>query len=68
MFVLLIVHFIGMQPKHVTIGLFEVIEITCQAMAMKLRALLNRYGSKKKFLAYMKDEGVNLGALTTTLK
>jgi hypothetical protein len=68
MFVALVVNFIGLQPKHVMIGLFEVIEIKCQAMAMKLRALLNRYGSKKKFLAYMKDEGVNLRTLTTTLK
>jgi hypothetical protein len=50
------------------IDLFEITEITCQAMAMKLRALLNRYGSKNNFLAYMKNEGVNLGALTTTLK
>jgi hypothetical protein len=50
------------------IGLFKVTEIKCQAMAMKLWALLNRYGSKNKILAYMKDEGVNLRTLTTTLK
>jgi hypothetical protein len=68
MSVVLVVNFIGVRSKHVMIGLFEVIEITCQAMAMKLRALLNRYGSKNKFLAYMKNEGVNLGILTTTLK
>jgi hypothetical protein len=68
MSVALVVNFISVQPKHVMIGLFEITEITCQAMAMKLQALLNRYGSKKKFLAYMKNEGVNLGALTTTLK
>jgi hypothetical protein len=68
MFVALVVNFMGVQPKHVMIGLFEITEITCQAMAMKLRALLNRYGAKKKFLAYMKNEGVNLRALNTTLK
>ncbi len=67
MFVALVVNFIGIQPKHVMIGLFEVTEVTCQAMAIKLWTLLNRYGSKKKF-AYMKDEGVNIRALTTTLK
>jgi hypothetical protein len=67
MFVAL-VNFIDVQPKHVMIGLFKVTEIKCQAMAMQLWALLNRYGSKNKFLAYMKDEGVNLKTLTTTLK
>ncbi len=68
MSVALVVNFIGVQPKHVMIGLFEIIKITCQEMAMKLWALLNRYGSKFFFLVYMKSEGVNLGALTTTLK
>jgi hypothetical protein len=36
MFVALVVNFIGVQPKHVMIGLFKVTEIKCQAMAMKL--------------------------------
>jgi hypothetical protein len=36
MFVALVVNFIGIQPKHVMIGLFEVTEVTCQAMAIKL--------------------------------
>jgi hypothetical protein len=37
-------------------------------MALKLQALLDKYDLRKKILAYVKDKGVNLGALTTILK
>ncbi len=39
-----------------------------QVMALKLQALLDKYDLRKKILAYVKDKGVNLGALTTILK
>jgi hypothetical protein len=32
---------------------------------MKLQALLDKYNLWKKILAYVKDEGSNLGAMTT---
>jgi hypothetical protein len=35
---------------------------------MKLQALLDKYNLWKKILMYVKDEGSNLGAMTTTLK
>lgn len=37
-------------------------------MAIKFQVLFNRYGLHKKVLIYVKDEGANLGAMTTTLK
>ncbi len=37
-------------------------------MAKKLTKLLDQYDLRKKFIAYVKDEGANLNAITTTLK
>jgi len=56
------------QPKHVTIGLFEVTETTSQALARSLTKLLDKYGLRKKIIAYVKDEGSNFNAITITLK
>ncbi len=56
------------QPKQVNIGLFEATKIIGQVMVMKLQALLDVCNLWKKILAYVKDEGSNLGAMTTTLK
>jgi hypothetical protein len=55
----------GWQPQHITIGLFEANEII-GAMARNLIELLDQYDLKKIFFAYVKDEGVNLNAMTTT--
>jgi hypothetical protein len=55
------------QPKHVTIGLFEAIETTSQTLARNLTKLLDKYGLKRKIIAYAKDEGSNLNA-TIALK
>jgi hypothetical protein len=37
-------------------------------MVVKLQALLGKCGTRKKMFSYVKDEGTNLGAITTTLK
>jgi diacylglycerol kinase family enzyme len=55
------------QPQHITIGLFEANENTRWAMARNLIKLLNQYDLRKKIVAYVKDEGANLNAMTTTL-
>jgi hypothetical protein len=50
------------QPKHVTIGLFEATKTT-----RNLTKLLDKYGLKKKIIAYVKDEGSSFNA-TIALK
>jgi hypothetical protein len=52
----------------VTIGLFEAIKTTSQTLATNPTKLLDQYRLKKQFMAYVKDEGSNLIAMTTTLK
>jgi hypothetical protein len=56
------------QPKHVIIGLFEATETIGQTLARSLTKLLDKYGLRKKIIAYVKDEGSNFNAMTTTLK
>jgi hypothetical protein len=56
------------NPQHITIGLFEASETTRQTLARSyLVELLDQYDFKKKIIAYMKDEGANLNAMTTIL-
>jgi len=64
-FVLVII-FLGSnwKPKHVTFGLFEVIEITRQALTKSLIELLDAYGLKNKIITYVKDQGSNLNTLS----
>ncbi len=50
-----------------TIGLFEVIETTSQALARNLIELLEKYGLRKKIITYVKVEGSNLNAMTIAL-
>jgi len=47
--------------------LFEAKEIIRQAMARNLTKLLNEYDLMKKIVAYVKDEGENLNAMTIVL-
>ncbi len=54
----------GWQPQHITIGMFETNE-TIRVMARNLTKLLDQYDLKKKNVAYVKDEGANLNAMTT---
>jgi hypothetical protein len=56
------------QPNHVTIGLFEAIEIIGQTLAINLTYLLDKYGLRKKIITYVKDEGSNFNAMIITLK
>jgi hypothetical protein len=55
----LIINFLGKDwwPNHVTIGLFEAIKATCQALVRSLTSLMDKYGSKKKklFMSKTKD-------------
>ncbi len=44
------------------------IETIGQALARSLSKLLDKYGLKKKFITYVKDEGSNLNTMITTLK
>lgn len=48
------------EPKHVTIGLFEVVDTNGAIMAPKLRQLLNKFSFIQKNVAYIKDEGFNV--------
>ncbi len=51
-----------------TIGLFEAIETTRQALAKSLIELLDKYSLRKKFIAYVKDEGSNFNVMIGALK
>jgi len=51
---------IGRHSMHVTIGLFEVIDITGVTMAPKLKELLDWFSLTQKIVAYVKNEGSNL--------
>jgi hypothetical protein len=44
------------QPKYVIIGLLEAIKTIGQALAQKLRNLLDKYSLRKKIIVYVKDE------------
>jgi hypothetical protein len=66
----LFISFLGSnwKLKHVTLSLFEAIDITKQALARNLINLLDIYGLKNKIITYVKDEGSTLNTLTITLK
>jgi len=52
----------------VIIGLLKAIETTWQALAKKLTKLLDKYGLRKRLVAYVKDEGSNLKTMIVALK
>jgi hypothetical protein len=52
----------------VIIGLFEAIKTIGQALAKSLIKLLDKYGSRKKKIIYVKDERSNLNAMIGALK
>ncbi len=65
------INFLGAnwQPKHVTIKLFGIIEITRYVLAHNLIDLLEKYGlNEKKHCLHVKDEKYNLNVMTNTLK
>ncbi len=51
-----------------TIGLFKAIETIGQILAKILIDLLDKYGLRKKIIAYVKDEEFNFNAMTAILK
>jgi len=51
----------------VTIRLFEATKITRQTMVMNLSNFLYSFGLEKKIIAFVKNEGTNLNAMTSTL-
>jgi len=59
---------IWLETKHVTLGLFEVVETTRQALAKNPIKFLDAYGLRNKIITYVKDEGSNLYTLTNVLK
>ncbi len=48
--------------------MFEAIETINQALARSLTKLVDKYGLRKKIIAYVKDEGSNFNAMTIALK
>ncbi len=51
-----------------TIGLFETIKTIGQALAINLSNLLDSFGLRKKIITFVKDEVVNLNAMTFALR
>jgi hypothetical protein len=51
-----------------TIGIFEAIETTWQALVVNLNNLLDSFGLRKKIITFVKDEGANLNAMTLALR
>jgi hypothetical protein len=56
------------QPCHVTIGLFTIESTMGIIMAKQMKHLLGSFRLLNKVIAFVKDKGVNLGTMTTTLK
>jgi hypothetical protein len=64
----LIVNFINKEwiPCHITIGLFETLDIWRVVLVRQVKALLAKFNFINKFLAYGKDESKNLAILKET--
>jgi len=67
---ILVIIFLGSdwKPKHVTLGLFEAVEIIKHTLIRILIELLDGYGLRNKIIAYVKDEGSNGNTLINALK
>jgi hypothetical protein len=50
------------------VRLFEVTKKNCLMLAWDLINLLDKFGLRKKIIAYVKNESSNLNAMTSTLK
>ncbi len=59
---------ISLEPKHVTVGLFEASNTNGVAMAMKVKQILKKFGLTQKIMAYVKDESSNLATCAQALK
>lgn len=66
----LLINFLGNDwklKKH-TIGVFESLDTTWQALARNLTKLLDQYGLRKQIVVYVKYEGSNLNGMTNSFK
>jgi hypothetical protein len=65
----MIVHFLNVQwmPCHITVGFFEIAEITRNAMALQVNDVLAKHGFITQVIAFVKDEGGNLSTMTIAL-
>jgi hypothetical protein len=59
---------VNWQPKHVTIGLFQVVNTYDKTLAKNLIELLEKYNLRKKIIAYVKSKGSDINTMITTLK
>jgi len=55
------------QLRNVTIGLFEATKMIGHALTQSLIDLLDKYGLKKKIIAYVTDARSNLNTMTNAL-
>jgi len=53
-----------LETKKINIELFEALKTTRQTLTRNLIELLDQYGLRKNIIAYVKNEGLNLNALT----
>jgi len=58
----------GWTPRHVIVRLFEMHETTSSTMALQLQTLLENFELIHHVIAFVKNEGVNLGSMTITLQ
>jgi hypothetical protein len=58
----------SLMPQHITIGLFEVHEMTRLSMVGQLHSLLEKYDLMHHMIAFVKDESNNLLFMATTLR
>jgi hypothetical protein len=56
------------MKRNITIGLFKATKTIGQALVRSLIELLDKYGLRKKIIAYVKDERSSLNAMTIVLK
>jgi hypothetical protein len=45
------------EPCHVTIGFFEIVETSENAMVLQVNEVLAKHGLNVQVIAYVKDEG-----------
>ncbi len=66
----LVINFLGSdwKPKHVILGLFEIVETTGQTLVRNLTKLLDAYGLRNNIITYVKDACLNLNTSTNVLK
>jgi hypothetical protein len=55
----MIMHFLNdkWEPCHITIGFFEIVNTSGNAMALQINDVLAKYGLNLRIIAYVNDEG-----------